>query len=201
MRRFARVLLGLGLLALAVAGTGYGLRASRAQAEYYRAKYGALRNQPAKALALAESSHDQYPLSFYLCAWAAEVAYYGDWGAEEPGPLARRQLAQRWCERGLALNGWYRPLRLLEVRLVAEHSLPDAIRLWERYVDWQFWDPYNHAVLVDLYSSAGRYEQAVEALALVKGSSSEKAARRQVQQAWADEIKAMERVAARPGAP
>lgn len=197
MKRCARVLLGLALLVLAVAGTRYGLRAGCAQAEYYRAKYGILRDQPARALELAERAHARYPLNFYLCSWAGEVAYYGDWGADAPAAPVRRELARRWCERGLALNGWYRPLRLLEARLAADVSLPEAIRLWESYVDWQFWDPYNHAVLAEFYSRGGRYEQALEALTWVRGSPYEEAARRQVQQAWADEIRSMQGAAPR----
>ena len=72
--------------------------------------------------------------------------------------------AERWCDRGLKLNPFSSQLQRLKTRLLARTSLPDAIEQWEQYVDWHFWDPYHHAVRVDLHVRAGDVKRARAAL-------------------------------------
>lgn len=191
MTRLARVTVGLLLVALAAAGVPYSLRASVSQWTYYRAKYGDWREEPARVLVAAEQAHQAYPWNYNLCIWAAESAYYGHWDGALGDRAAAVRLAETWCGRGLALNPYKSQLRLLDVWLTTPHSLPEAIRKWEAYVDWHFWEPYNHAVLVDLYGRDGRYDQAMASLAFVKDRRLEAEARRKLREAWAAEIEAM----------
>lgn len=197
MRRAARFAAGLLLVALAVAGVPYSLRASQSQWLYYRAKYGDWRQDHTRAIAAAQRAHQLYPWNYNLCIWAAESAYYGAWDAALGDRAASVQLAQTWCDRGLALNTYKSPLRLLEVWLTAHTALPEAIRKWEAYVDWHFWEPYNHAVLVDLYSRNGQYEQALASLAFVNDPRLEQEARGKLRAAWAAEIESMRALPAR----
>ena len=188
---------GLALLALGVVGVMHGLRAGRAQALYFKSKYGAWQHDLERILAAAQQAHALYPHNDELCIWTAETAYArreDAAGVEQPERVAA---AARWCAEGLRLNPYASELRRLDVTLTERHSLPEAIRKWEAFVDWQYWEPYNHAVLVDLYARAGRYDDAQAALRLIRGHPFEAQARSALADAWKAEIESMQRFSGR----
>ena len=126
------------------------------------------------------------------CTWCAEIAYresVDSDGWEIPERLA---IAEHWCRIGLTLNPHKRALHYLDVRLTSRTSLNDAIVKWERYVDWDFWDPFNHAELVRLYSDAGSFGKAADSLYWLEGSSYYREARQYYREAWRRELEAME---------
>jgi len=171
----------LALLAVCAAGIVHGSRAAAAQWMYERAKYGADRASLPRVLALCESAQGLYPLNYYFCLWAAEQAYYASGAA---GREAARAAADRWCERGIALNPYNRELQIIRVRLWQERSPGLAAAQWARYVDWQFWDPYNHALLAELYAEAGEIEQALAELEWGRRSPYCAVARGRLLEAW-----------------
>ena len=165
-----RIGLAVVLITVAMAGLLHGTRAAVANAIYYRAKFGSLKDRPDKIIAACEQAHRLYPFQHRFCLWTAEQAYVDRFdaaGRERPDRLAA---AETWCRRGLTLQPYSQALHLLNVRLTARASLRDAIDKWDEYVDWHFWDPYNHAVRVELYSRVGRFGEAAEALTWVRGS-------------------------------
>jgi tetratricopeptide (TPR) repeat protein len=187
MKRFAWAILGLMLLAFSAYGIVYGIRVEWAQLRYFQAKYGSAKDNPDRIFSLCEKAYPVYPFNYNFCIWAAETAYYTSSEVSGNESIRRRALAERWCGTGLKSNFYKSQLRLLKTRLLAEEDLSDAIRYWEAYVDWQFWAPYNHAVLVDLYSRAGDFDKALQSLEWVKGSEYHEEARRHLQEAWSRE--------------
>lgn len=187
-QRVMRVVAGLILLAIAVVGLRHGARAETAQILYFQSKFGAWKDDPDRILAAAERAHASYPRNYLLCALAADTAYHHRFDAAGAERADRLSAAARWARTGLALNPHFGPLVYLDVCLAARRSPAEAARQWEAYVDWSFWDVYNQAVLVELYSRAGRYAEAVRALRWLQGSPYEPRARAVVTDAWNDEI-------------
>jgi len=186
-----RILIGLLLLVLSVYGIFHGIRASLAQAIYHYVKYGAGSKVVEDLRATFRRCQDSfrlYPYGYYLCIWTAEKAYYGRFGPNGKEVPERLEAARLWCERGLELNYYKSQLRRLKTRLLARESLPDAIEYWGKYVDWQFWEPYNHAVLVEMYAEAGDLNNALESLVWVEGSEYYEEASRKFDEAWKKEM-------------
>jgi len=185
----------------AVAGMGIvsSVRAAIAQVIYCESKYGWTREDEEyilteedeeKVFSNCERAFVLYPHNYSFCTWTSEMAWYGrhdEDGAENP---TKRAIADQWCQRGLALNSFDSQLRMLEVNLLIDEELKDAIRKLEAYVEWNFWEPYNHAFLAELYARDGRYGDAIESLLWVKGSRYERDARQRVRDAWTAEIEA-----------
>lgn len=168
-----RIPIGLLLLAVSVYGIFHGARVGLAQAIYHHVKYGSEAGKVENlrsALTRCQHTYRLYPYNYYFCIWMAEKAYYNRFGPDGKESPELLEAARLWCERGLDLNYYRSQLRRLKTRLLAEKSLPEAIKYWEKYIDWQFWEPYNHAVLVEMYAEAGDFSKAAESLAWVEGS-------------------------------
>lgn len=187
MKRFAGVAMGMVLLIISVAGVVAGVRAGVAQGLYFQAKYGSARDNPDRIFALCENAYRLYPFNYNFCILAAETAYHTSFNVDRNEAARRRALAERWCSIGLRLNFHRSELRLLKTRLLAPDHLSDAIRYWEAYVDWQFWAPDNHAVLVELYSLSGDFDKALQSLEWVKGTPAYAEANRKLHDAWKQE--------------
>jgi len=183
------VLFGLLIFALSLWGALYAVRAARAQQLYHAGKYGAQENATPDSLAAGwNRSYALYPHNYHLCIAAAEKCWYSRYvepNTEDPSRLADASL---WCDRGLEANFYPSQLRLLKTHLLEKESLPDAAEYWEEYVDWHFWAPYNHAVLVDLYARVGDYTMASDSLERVKGSGHYKEAQEKLREAWQKEM-------------
>jgi tetratricopeptide (TPR) repeat protein len=184
MKKSAWVSLAAILAVLSVCGLVHGIRAALANTLYFQAKYGSEKDNPTAIFALYEQAHWWYPFNYNFCILAAETAYYSSFAVDPKEAARRRLLAARWCDTGLRLDFHKSQLRLLKTRLLATDSLPAAIRYWNDYVDWQYWEPYNHAVLVELYAQAGDFDKALESLALTKGSDSYNDASRKFVEIW-----------------
>jgi hypothetical protein len=168
---------GVLLLGVAAVGLWRGVRAGVATILYHEAKYGAAAGMTEKGLQLCRLAYRWYPSNYRFSILVAEQAYYG--AASLPVELRqpRLQQAQFWCERGLIQNPWKSQLRRLKTRFLLQDSPLKAVRYWKEFTDWQFWEPYNHAVLVELYSQTGEFDKAEQELKWVEGSASYAAAR------------------------
>ncbi|MDA0578784.1 MAG: hypothetical protein O3B24_11890 [Verrucomicrobia bacterium] len=193
MQRVATILAGFALVALGLLGVVHGLRAGIAHSLDFACRYGVWVGQPDRILAAAERAHRVYPHNYLICIVAGESAYYDRYDAGGQVRADRLAAAAAWCARGLVLNPLASQLRMLDMRLTEPHALSSAIRKWEAYVDWECWEPHNHVVLVELYSKAGRYPEALESLALLEPDPASHArARRHIEQAWRGEMDAMQ---------
>ena len=160
------------LLALAAASVVYGVRAALAQAWYREAKYGRAAENYERGLALCRRAFALYPFNYYMSIFVAERAYYSGESMSGPGAEERLWEARLWCERGLAQNRWDSQLRRLMTRFLLLESPVRAVQFWEEHTAWQFWEPYNHAVLAELYVRAGELDKAEKELFWAGGDPS-----------------------------
>ena len=161
------VLLGGLLLLGAAGGLVHAARGTVAALNYKAAKYGTPRPSTEAVLTLCRHAYAWYPWNYYFSIEAAERAYYD---SERPSTNAAawRQQAKWWCERGLAQNPHKSQLRRLWTRFLWEDSPSQAIAYWSAYTDWNYWEPYNHAVLAELHAAAGDFDRAGRELALIE---------------------------------
>jgi len=190
---------GVALLAVAGYGICYGIQASIAQALYHEAKYGGVKDDAGLVLNRCEEAYRLYPCNYYFCIWTAEKAYYRSFGVEKNEARKLLAAAERWCDAGLELNFCNSQLRLLKTRLIERKSVPDAINYWQAYVEWQFWEPYNHAVLADLYVKSGQFEKASDSLQWVKGSKYYPETAKKLKDAWYKDMKPVPKRTSRRG--
>ncbi len=179
---------GALLVALGVFCTHYAWRASRAMHLYHDAKYGAGAQSVSSVLRAVEQAHRLYPHNYRFCLWAAQQAYQGAADAEGEARDQLFRAAENWSGVGLGMNRFNGPLQLLKARLLQRSDPAAAAESWARYVKWHFWEPYNHAVLVDLYADAGNFDGAADALDWVKGSEHYEWALGRLQRAWRREM-------------
>jgi hypothetical protein len=162
-------LAGLILLVISLVGMGHSLRAGLAQRYYWQAKFAKPEAGAERVLDLCCKAYVLYPDNYYFSILAAEKAYYA--ASDEKGMKGKRlEQAAVWCERGLVQNWWKGSLRRLKTRILWEESPSRAIRFWNDYTEWQFWEPYNHAVLAELYAGVGDFENADQSLRWAAGT-------------------------------
>jgi len=188
MNKAIHVTAGCLLGLLSVAGTIRATNATRSYVAYHRAKYGCSKGNSREVFQLAERADRLYPSNYYLCILASELAYHTYDALDEPERSRRLSAAQFWCDRGLRKNPYKSQLRLLEARLAARESPARAARLWAEYVDWEFWVPHHHAVLVEFLVEAGEFGRAVEELKWTRNSGHHDAAKRAIDEAWRREM-------------
>jgi tetratricopeptide (TPR) repeat protein len=171
MRWFLAVI-GVFLVGISVFGVWHGVRAWIAQYHYAQAKYGPYAGRTAPILELCQRAFTLYPWNYYFSILAAEQAYYTSGDVKGELRDERLRLARLWCDRGLTQNAWRSQLRRLHTRFLWERSPAEAIRYWKAHTAWQFWEPYNHAVLAEMYAQDGDFEEAEASLKWVAGDSS-----------------------------
>lgn len=173
------------------AGIVYGGRAALSHWLYHRVKYGAERDLDAAAiLRRGETAFRLYPFSYHLCEFMAETAWearFGEGGAVRDDMAAA---ANDWCRRGLVLNRRSRRLNELAARGLALRSPAASVAFWRKYVQWDFWQPDNHAVLADLQIGAGDYAGALDSLRWAARSTHHERVLRRLRAAWRREREA-----------
>ena len=180
---------GLLLLLISCLGLWQAARAGLSYIIYHRAKFDPPSEYgPVAAARHCDVAQALYPYNYYMCIWVSEKCWYARYDSDGEESTERVALAQEWCDRGLALNMRKSQLRRLKTRLLARDSVREAIDHWKDYVDWHFWEPYNHAVLVALYSRTGDYAAAMNSLAWTKGSKHYAEAHLTLQKSWSAEI-------------
>ena len=182
---------GLMVLLLSVTGVVHSLRATIAFGLSRRAQL----EQPApgvdQILAWCRQAYAHYPWNYYFSIFAAETAYYRAdevWGEARTDRLRQSKI---WCERGLVQNRYKSQLVRLKTRFLWEESPSSAIEYWKAYTQWQFWEPYNHATLAELYARHGDFDQADASLRWIEGDPSYPEAKKTVlreKRIWDDSV-------------
>lgn len=182
-------LVGVVLLVVSGSGVAYGGRAAMASWLSFRAQYGSPPATVEQVLIWCREAYSLYPQNYFFSIFSAETAYYQANEVHGDARVERLRQARLWCDRGLAQNVYKSQLRRLKTRFLWEESPMTAIAYWEAYTDWQFWEPYNHATLAELYARAGEMEKAERSLKWVEGDSSYAQVKETVErekQVWAD---------------
>ena len=166
-----RPLLG-GLLSIfSLLAAIYGSCALLAQKLYHDSKYGAASSDEHTILKNASRSVRLYPFNYRFCILAAETAYYASFRVPNLDAKDQSALSTFWCEKGLTLNQYQRELRWLMAQHLFQQSPAKAIAYWVQYVDWDFWSPYNHASLGEMYAQVGDFDNAEKNLHWAQGSA------------------------------
>jgi len=185
MKMNLKVCSGMLLLAISMLGVTYACRLAAAQDLYFRAiSIREARGNLKDILNLCESADRIYRHNYLFCILAAQEAYYTSFGAGKVDAEQRIIESERWCNAGLKQNHYRVQLRKLKAYLLACKSAQNAISYWEEYVDWHFWEPANHTLLVELYSLSGQYEKALDSLALIRNTPYYSDARKKMIDAW-----------------
>jgi len=166
-----RFLVGpLGVL-LSLAGIVHGVHAGLAQSIYFQIRYGALTKSGTDLMLNAcERSYKLYPYNYHLCSIATDFTFLE--ADRTSDPAIRDGLLSssgKWCDRGLALDVYSRELNLRKAGLLGagKGGASKAAAHWERYTDWQYWNPVNHYILGQMYIWAGEFEKAKRCATLV----------------------------------
>jgi len=173
--------LGVFVLVVSLGGLWHSLRAGMAQECYRQAKYGKPEADAELVLELCRKAYVLYPDNYYFSILASETAYYTAASAGAGTKQRRLEQSAVWCERGLVQNWWKGQLRRLKARFLWEESPSKAIRFWNVYTEWQFWEPYNHAVLAEMYAGVGDFENSDRELGWASGTADGERARQVVE--------------------
>lgn len=161
------------LLVVSLAGIVHSARAAAAHVIYYTTRYyneQKSRRDPGYTSIQCRKASALYPYNYYFHMWAADNSYYHRVDEDGKEMHASLEDAEKWCDAGLANNKWKKQLRFLKARLIAESSPLEAAAYLEDYVDWDFWSPSGHALLVEFYAKGGMIEKANAEIKWVKGS-------------------------------
>ncbi len=173
---FALFLRGVTVQALAVAIGVIGLWGAIASVRFtfsslvYRharfARHSGGEGAVRRAAELAQSAYRIDPDNHPFWSWLSDglVAAYGASG--DPDMLAGAAL---WSERGLAANRFGWRINVTRAKVLAEKSPDEAVRFWGLYVDWHYWEPFNHAYLAELHARAGDTGSALHVLRRIEG--------------------------------
>ncbi|MFC1497371.1 tetratricopeptide repeat protein [Verrucomicrobiota bacterium] len=155
---------------------------------YFIARHNSYEHNPGSIVRRCEEAYGFYPYNYYFCMLTAETAFNNRFDYNGKELPERIEVLQYWCDKGLTLNPYKRELRTLKRFVLKRESLSSAIKYWENYVEWNFWDPDNHAVLVDLYAQAGNFGRAMESLRLAEKSEHYEKVRKKLHTTWQKEI-------------
>lgn len=146
------------------------VQAERASLRYAEACYGPSSNDVTRVLALADEAFPIAPEHYHFWALAADDA----WNARIVAPISNAgesmgRQAKEWCKRALDANPWHPKARVLWASMVAENDVGEALRYWQTCVEWQYWEPFNHAFLAELQGRNGNFALASNTLGRIKG--------------------------------
>lgn len=171
----------MALAVVSVALAVHGVRAAAAHVIACRTRYGGTAGKrPADLDRACDEATRLYPHNYYFCAWTAQRAF--DAGAFDT--------ARKWCDRGLAMNSFKRRLNVLKAELLLRDSPRDAAAWWARYLEWDFWDPYNQYLAVYFHAAAGEWDAARASLRWTRHSDYYSAAEDAFREAWLKEMAA-----------
>jgi hypothetical protein len=176
-------LAGLLLLVVALGGVLYASRVSLAQYRYHQLRKTVEKPGEGFAAEVLEL-HASYPRNYHLLAWAAEMAHDRALRLDGAARLTAFEETGLLCDAGLDLNPHRVPLPIIKTSLISQASLAEAIIYWEAFVAWDYWNPYNHAYLAELYAAAGRFGDAARALNLIQDTPFAASASRALRRAY-----------------
>ncbi len=176
------------LLVVSVLGITRGLRASAAYLLYHNSRYGSGKGNVRGILSSCSTAYRYYPYNYFFTIWTAQRAYTEGLKSEGEERKYFMSAADYWCERGLNLNPYKGQLRMIRARLLAEQDPASAVEYWQAYVDWHYWEPFNHCALAEFHAMAGDFTEAFKALELIKGMEHYEGGLRRINDHWRREM-------------
>lgn len=145
---------------------GYSIKATKAQVMYAKSRY----SQSGKSLSpdLVYSNYvyasNLYPYNFYFSAYAGEKFFYNISNYKSQEAAEKLKIVKNIASYGAEINPYNSQLIYLHMRMLETESPKVALDYWQKFVDWYFWNDYNHSVLAELYAKSGMYEKAMNEL-------------------------------------
>lgn len=172
-------------------GIIYAIRVSIAQLIYHHNKFGtnASGYVAHEVNTRCEDAYNFYKHNYYFSILAAEKAWYEHINVSND--VKQKELlafATKWCDIGLDQNKFRSQLRLLKARLLFKENPSQAINYWKEYVEWDFWYPYNHAFLAEMYIDNAEYEKALKTLELIRPFEEAQAVFMKLYTVWQKEV-------------
>jgi hypothetical protein len=152
-----------------IGGSVYSFRTAMAQGIYHDLKFGTDTVDFDGISDDARVAQHLYPVNYRLCSWVAQQAW-DQYAATGESHKMQLNEALEWSARAVELNPYPRDIRESRRKSLEETNLAEAITDWSAFVDWNFWDPYNHAVLLELFVKANNLEGAFSELKWVRGT-------------------------------
>ena len=125
-----------------------------------------------------------YPYNYRLMAWGAEEAFERSQNSIGVERVDYLDFTGMLCDRGLSLNRYMMPMPFIKMQLLCLKSIKEGTEYWEEYVEWDYWNSYNHAVLAGLYAADGKFGEAMQSLQFIKGTVDFAEANKIVQDYW-----------------
>jgi len=184
--KFVHLLLCWVLVFAALIGCVYSLRVTLAQIFYYEAKYGVSKDCIDGIIWRAEKIKSLYP--WHYLAFTHAAARANKEAKDNPERMIEmKDIANRFCTLSLRLNPYKRQMRLMEARLISEKNTLLAVDKWKSYLEWAFWDPLNHKIMVEFYLKAGDFASAMESLEFTLNSPYYEECRNMIRDFWEKE--------------
>jgi len=173
---------GFVLFLASIAACLYAVCAEIGNASYAWAKFGSARLDLDRSMRLCDRAWRFYPRNYFTCSYAAETTFHAPSGhaVEKEKNLVR---SKRWARRGIRLNRYSRPLNLRWAAHLAREDLSLAITHMRQYLELNFWHPYNHVVMAELYAQAGDFDRADQSMYWAEGSEYQRSGWRRVNRA------------------
>jgi hypothetical protein len=169
VRRTLSLVAGMCLVIGGCVGLVYSLRAHSAQWTYHDLKFSGVAIHFEEADGRARDAQALYPFNYRLCDWMASQAWDRYDSASKTRSTALSDVGD-WTGNAIALNPYPRSICEIRRKYLEETSLTEAIRYWSEFVEWSFWDPYNHAVLLELHVRTRNLDGALSEMKWVRNS-------------------------------
>ena len=192
MKKKLLIFFGIILVFLGLFGVNYSINASRAQALYAQSRYSQQATELSPENIYSNYLHAKklYPWNFYFSAYTGETFFYSLSKYKGDDIVQHNEFIKDIASHGLKTNPYNTQLIYLNMRMLQLESPKLALEYWLLFVDWCFWNGYNHSVLAELYAKSGMYENALNELKyLEKSPKLLDHTKHLVDDAWLQEIK------------
>jgi len=166
MKKKLLFVFGIVLLLFGLLGARYSINATRAQVMYAKSRYaqGSKSLTPESVYSNYVYAANLYPYNFYFSAYAGENFFYNISNYNSREAAENLEIIKEIAADGIEINPYNSQLIYLHMRMLETESPKAALDYWQKFVDWYFWNDYNHSVLAELYAKSGMYEKAMNEL-------------------------------------
>lgn len=191
MKKVFLLIIGVILIAAGIYGVIYSVKATKAQVLYTLSRYSdkADSMSPEEIYSNYKAAMKLYPYNFYFSAYAGEKFFYNFSNYSEDELKDIVENVKSIAEDGIKINPYNSQLVYLHMRMLERTSVAKALEYWKKYVDWVFWNDYNHSVLAELYAKNGMYDKAFDQLKFLERSKYLEHTRHVIDDAWILEMK------------
>jgi hypothetical protein len=192
MKKKLLLFVGIVFVLIGLFGIRHSINATKAQVIYAKSRYakGSKKLSPEEVYSNYIYAVNLYPYNFYFAAYAGEKIFYNLHNYKGQELEEKTEIVKDIAGDGIKINSYNSQLIYLHMRMLEKDSPWAALACWKKFVDWYFWNDYNHSVLAELYAKSGMYEKAMNELKyLEKNPKLLDHTKRLIDDAWLSEMK------------